>query len=281
MDQKRYHSPQETLYIALEKGIAKGKTPLIPQLLLAILAGAFIALAAAGSNMAAYGLWLNPETYGLGKLVAGAIFPIGLMLVLLAGAELFTGNNLLVIAVADGQLGFPRMLRNWGVVYLGNFVGSMLIVLLILLSGQLHAGGNLLGGATIRIAAAKVSLAFLPALALGVLCNWLVCLAVWLAYAATDMTGKILAIFFPILLFITSGFEHSVANMYYVPAGILARDNPAYAAASKLSPEVLAQITWPNFLVHNLLPVTIGNIIGGGVFVGLVYWIAYRKPARL
>ncbi|PID90259.1 MAG: FdhC protein [Bacteroidetes bacterium] len=280
MDQKRYHSPQETLYITLEKGITKEKTPLVPQMLLAILAGAFIALAAAGSNMAAYGLWLNPETYGLGKLVAGAIFPIGLMLVLLAGAELFTGNNLLIIALADGQITLPRMLRNWGVVYLGNFVGSLLIVVLIILSGQLHAGGNLLGGATIKIAASKVSLAFLPAIALGILCNWLVCLAVWLAYAATDMAGKILAIFFPILLFITSGFEHSVANMYYVPAGILARENPAYAAASELPPEILARITWPNFLLHNLLPVTIGNIIGGTVFVGLVYWLAYRKPAK-
>ncbi len=277
MEHKGYYEPQDILEVTLSKGIAKGTNPIWKQLLLAILAGAFIAFAAAGSNMAAYGYLLNPETYGLGKFVAGLVFPVGLMLVLLAGAELFTGNNLLSVAVSEKKLTVGQMLKNWFFVYCGNLIGSLLIVVLIILSGQLHAGDNLLAGVTIKIAHGKVSLDFLQALALGIMCNWLVCLGVWLCYGAKDMTGKIFGTFFPIFLFITSGFEHSVANMYYIPAGILAKANPAYAAASSLSDSALSEITWGAFFIDNLVPVTIGNVIGGAIFVGMAYWVAYRK----
>lgn len=279
MEHKRYCDPQEILEVTLAKGIAKGGNPIWKQLLLAVLAGAFIAFAAAGSNMAAYPYLLHPETYGLGKLLAGLVFPVGLMLVLLAGAELFTGNTLLSVAVCARRLSVWSLLRNWFFVYAGNLLGSLLIVGLILVSGQLHSGDNLLAGVTIRIASGKVSLGFLQAVSLGVMCNWLVCLGVWLCYGAKDMAGKILGIFFPIFLFITSGFEHSVANMYYIPAGILAKAEPAYAAASGLGESVLAELTWGSFFVDNLLPVTIGNIVGGAVFVGIAYWVAYRKRA--
>ena len=227
--------------------------------------------------MAAFGLFAKPETYGLGKFVAGLIFPVGLILVLLAGAELFTGNNLIIAAALEKKVSLTAMFKNWLAVYIGNFIGSVFIAFLIVKSGQLSSGANLLGGITIKIAYGKVSLSFVQAVFLGIMCNWLVCLAVWLCYGAKDMTGKMLAAFFPIWLFITSGFEHSVANMYYIPAGIFSKSVPAYAAASGLSAEALSNINWANFFIKNLMPVTLGNIIGGAFFVGAFYWICYKK----
>lgn len=280
MNDKKMLTPSEIAETAVDTATKKAGLSTSVQFALAILAGAFIAFASQGSNMAAFNLLAEAETYGLGKVLAGAIFGTGLMLVILAGGELFTGNTLMAAAVLSKKVRVSVMLKNWAVVFTGNFVGAMLITLMIVASGQLDSGGGLLGGQTLKIAVHKVNLPFLSAFFLGIMANWLVTLAVWLSYGARDMTGKILAIFFPIWLFITSGFEHSIANMYYVPAGILAKSNPAWAAASGLSADVLETLTWQNFLLGNLLPVTLGNIVGGAVFVGGAYWFIYLKNKK-
>ena len=277
MDSKNYLTPAEIAETTIETGIKKSKLSALKMLLLGFLAGAFIAFAAEGSNMAAFNLFANPNTYGLGKALAGAIFGTGLMLVVLAGGELFTGNTLMTMAVLEGRINIAKMFKNWFFVYVGNFIGSVFIAYMMVKSGLFHSGSNVLGGVTIKIASYKSSLAFMPAFYLGIMCNWLVCLAVWLAYGAKDMGGKILSIFFPIWLFITSGFEHSVANMYYIPAGILAKSNTDWATASHLAGDVLSKLTWKAFFINNLLPVTLGNIVGGALFVGSVYWFIYIK----
>ncbi|TXT17654.1 MAG: formate/nitrite transporter [Erysipelotrichaceae bacterium] len=228
----------------------------------------------------AFNLFAKPETYGLGKALAGAIFGTGLMLVVIAGGELFTGNTLIFAGVLAKRIKLKAMLRNWFFVYLGNFVGSVLIAYMMNESGLFNSGANDLGAITIKIASYKVGLSFSQAFYLGIMCNWLVCLAVWMATGAKDISGKIWAIFFPIWLFITSGFEHSIANMYYIPAGIFAKGNPQWAQAAMdlgVSAEKLAALNWNSFLIQNLLPVTLGNIVGGAVFVGGVYWFVYLR----
>ncbi|TCO75252.1 formate/nitrite transporter family protein [Marinisporobacter balticus] len=277
MDPKQCLTPVEIATATVQTGIKKTRLSMLSQLILGILAGSFIAFASEGSNMAAFNLFAKPETYGLGKVLAGSIFGTGLMLVLLAGGELFTGNTLIIISVLEGEVSIRDMLKNWVTVYIGNFIGSLFIAFMIVQSGLLSSGADVLGGVTIKIASYKVALPFLSALYLGIMANWLVCLAVWLAYGTKSMIGKIFGIFFPIWLFITSGFEHSIANMYYVPAGILAKANSSWAAASHLSPEKLANLNWTTFITNNLIPVTIGNIIGGALFVGTVYWFVYLQ----
>ena len=255
MNTNQYLTPEEITEVTIQVGIKKTKASALNLFILGILAGVFIAFASEGSNMAAFNLFAKPETYGLGKALAGAIFGTGLMLVVIAGGELFTGNTLFL-------------------------AGSLVIVSMMNQSGLFSSGADMLGGVTIKIAAYKVGLEFMPAFYLGIMCNWLVCLAVWMAYGAKDMSGKILAIFFPIWLFITSGFEHSIANMYYIPAGIFAKANPAMvAAASQLgvTAEKLSHLNWSTFFINNLIPVTLGNIVGGGLFVGGVYWFVYIK----
>lgn len=270
-------TPAEIAAYTEETGVKKAGLAPLKQFMLGILGGVFIAFASEGSTMAAFPLLADPGSYGLGRCLAGAIFPTGLMLVVLAGSELFTGNTMMSIALVRKRITLAALLRNWLWVYVGNFVGSVFLAYMMAESTLFNAGANVFGGVTISIAAGKVRLPFHSAFFLGIMCNWLVCLAVWLAYGAKDMGGKILGIFFPIWLFITSGFEHCVANMYYVPAGILAKSNAAWAAASKLSPEVLDGLTWSAFFVNNLLPVTLGNIVGGGVFVGLYYCFVYLR----
>ena len=277
MDGKNYLTPGEIAETTIQTGMKKVKLPWMHQLLLGILAGAFIGFAAEGSNMAAFNLFANPETYGLGKVLAGAIFGTGLMLVVLAGGELFTGNTLIVMGVLDGKVKLREMLKNWFFVYMGNLFGSLLIAFMMVQSGLFNSGASVLGGVTIKIASYKVGLTFMQGFYLGIMCNWLVCLAVWLAYGAKDMTGKIFGIFFPIWLFITSGFEHSIANMYYIPAGIMAKTNLAWVEAAHLTGEKLAHLNWNTFIINNLIPVTLGNIVGGSVFVGGIYWFVYMK----
>lgn len=271
-------TPAELMDYTIETGVKKAKLQPVQMLLLGFLAGAFIAFASEGSNMAAFNLLSRPETYGLGKFVAGAIFPVGLILVVTAGAELFTGNTLMTGALLDRKIKMSEMLRNWVLVYIGNFIGSLLIAYLMVHSGLFDSGGHLLGAMTIKIASYKVSLSFKKAFYLGVLCNWLVCLAVWMSYGSKDLIGKMFGAYFPIWLFITSGFEHSIANMYYIPAGILAKTNPDWVRASGLSSEVLAQLNWQSFFVRNLLPVTLGNLIGGAVLVAGIYFLIYKSP---
>ena len=272
-----FASPAEITAFASGMGEKKAHLTRSQQFVLGILAGVFIAFASEGSNMAAFNLLAKPETYGLGKCIAGAIFPTGLMLVVLAGGELFTGNTLLGVALLERRISLFELASNWLFVYAGNFVGSVFLAYMMSESGLFSSGANMLGGVTIRIAAYKATLDFMPAFYLGIMCNWLVCLAVWMAWGAHDMAGKILAIFFPIWLFITSGFEHSVANMYYVPAGLFAKTSSAFATASGLSAETLANLTWGNFFINNLVPVTLGNIVGGMIFVGMAYWFVYLR----
>jgi formate/nitrite transporter len=273
--------PQEILEKTLEHGVAKSLKPFGTLFVLGVLAGVYIAFASEGSNMAAFNLLAQPTTFGLGKCLAGAIFPAGLMLVVLAGAELFTGNTMMLLPLAAGKIKLTALIRNWSIVYAGNFVGSLFVAFLIVYSGQLNSGNNVLGGITIKIAAVKCHLTFIEAFFLGILCNWLVCLAVWMATGSENAIGKIFAIFFPIWLFITSGFEHSVANMYYISAGLLAKSNPNWLNSITLDPELLASLTWTNFFFANLLPVSLGNIVGGGIFVALAYGFVYRKEIAL
>jgi formate/nitrite transporter len=274
--QKEFLSPAEIMESFIATGQKKAALSAVEQVVLGILAGAFIAFASAGSNAAIHTI----ESVGLGKALAGALFATGLMLVVVAGGELFTGNCLMIIACAERKISLSSMLRGWVCVYFGNFIGSMLIAYFVNRSGQLGFSNGLLGGFTLKLAAYKTDLSFEKAFFMGVLCNWLVCLAVWMAAAANDVAGKLLAIFFPIWLFITSGFEHSIANMYYIPAGIFAKTNPLFTEAAVqlgAASESLSHLGWSAFAAANLLPVTLGNIVGGAFFVGAAYWFAYRK----
>lgn len=283
MSTQNYLTPPEITEATIQTGIKKSKMTIINMIILGILAGAFIAFAAEGSNMASFNLLAKPETYGLGKVLAGAVFGTGLMLVLIAGGELFTGNTMIIAGVLEKRVSIKAMLKNWFFVYVGNFIGSIFIVYMMNQSGLFSSGDSMLGAVTIKIAAYKVGLTFTQAFFLGIMCNWLVCLAVWMAYGAKDMAGKIFAIFFPIWLFITSGFEHSVANMYYIPAGILAKGNKSLvdaAATLGVTPEKLNHLNWEAFFSKNLIPVTLGNIVGGGIFVAAVYWFVYIRSGK-
>lgn len=272
--EKGFLSPQEITESYSEIGIKKVNSSFLKLFILGILAGAFIAFASEGSNTAIHTI----ESVGIGKALAGALFSTGLMLVLVAGGELFTGNCLIVISCIEKKASWTGMLRNWLIVYAGNFVGSLLLAWFILQSGQLGFSAGMLGGFTIKTAAYKTGLSFTNAFYMGILCNWLVCLAVWMSLGAKDIAGKLLAIFFPIWLFITSGFEHSVANMYYISAGIMAKSNPEWVAQAiqlGASPEKISGLGWESFLINNLVPVTLGNIVGGSIFVGIAYWLSY------
>lgn len=242
--------------------------------ILAILAGAYIAFGAQASAMVSFNLIVDPATFGLGKLVSAAVFPVGLMMVVLCGAELFTGNNLMIAGLLDRKIKISGMLRNWLIVYIGNFIGALLIAALINYSGLLDSGEGLLGAITVRTAISKTSLDFGRAFVLGIMCNWLVCLAVWMATGAQATISKIFSILFCIGLFVLSGFEHSVANMYFIPAGMMAAGNDAYVQLLNLD---VSGLTIQNLLLGNLLPVTLGNIVGGGIFVGVIYWLTGRK----
>jgi formate/nitrite transporter len=270
-------SPAQILDYTSDVGITKAQRSILGQLILAFMAGVFIAFASEGSNMAAFNLFANPDTYGLGKVLAGAVFGTGLMLVVVAGGELFTGNTLIIVGVLDRKVKIRQLLSNWLVVYIGNFIGSVFIAYMMNRSMLFNSGNGVLGGQTIKIAAYKTALSFESAFFLGIMCNWLVCLAVWVSYAAKDVTGKLFACFFIICLFITSGFEHSVANMYYIPAGIMAKSNPLWVEMSGVGAQQLANLNWLTFITKNEIPVTLGNIVGGAGMVGLLYWISLRK----
>ena len=273
--------PNEILEASISAGEAKAKNGFVKLAVLGFLAGACIAFGAQASNMAAFNLLASPGTYGLGRILAGSIFAVGLMLVLLSGCELFTGNILMIGGVIRKRIKLRTMLFNWCVVYAANFLGAVFIAWMLSKSGLFHSGADLLGGVTVKIAAGKTSLPFFSAFVLGIMCNWLVCLAVWLSYAADNMVGKIFGIFFPICLFVTSGFEHSIANMYFVPAGIFAKASQAFvdsAISIGAAQDAIGALTWGNFCVANLIPVTLGNIIGGGVFVSMAYLLAFKNP---
>ena len=268
--------------VRVEKaGIAKGNMDIFSTFTLAVMAGIFIALGAAFFTFAIHDSTLS---VGLTKLIGGFVFSLGLILVIITGAELFTGNNLIVMAFVSRKITSGQLLRNWGIVFIGNLVGSLIVVFLVFLTGQWIAGGATVGVTALMIANAKVNLTFWQAISKGILCNILVCLAVYLCFSGRSVTDKIMAILFPITAFVALGFEHSVANMYFIPAGLLLKQSPeVLAATQEILGEIpdLSNLTMNGFLVNNLLPVTIGNIIGGTIFVGMAHWFLFLRPAAV
>jgi formate/nitrite transporter len=269
--------PQEVALKAEAVGAAKARLDTLSLLALAVLAGAFIALGAIFQTTTLAGT-ADALPFGVARLLGGVVFSLGLILVVIGGAELFTGNNLMVMAWAGRVISTRALLRAWALVYVGNLVGALGTALLIVLSGQYLFGGGAVGKTALVLAAAKVALPFWQALFLGVLCNVLVCLAVWLAMAARSVAGKVLVIVPPIAAFVAAGFEHSVANMYLLPVARLIRDwAPAgFWQAIGAAPADFAGLTVAA-MIGNLVPVTIGNVIGGGVLVGAVYWFVYLR----
>ncbi|MBK8498042.1 MAG: formate/nitrite transporter family protein [Flavobacteriales bacterium] len=248
-------------------GVAKARLPLIPLMMLGILAGAFIGLGAMCSTLVASDPSLG---FAGNRLLGGLVFSLGLFLVAVAGAELFTGNNLLAMAWADGRITTGEVLRNWSIVCVANLIGASGLALLVYCSGHTDMNHGEIAAQYIRIASAKCSISFVPAFFSGVMCNILVCLAVWMAFAGRSVVDKAVAIVFPISAFVAAGFEHSVANMYFIPMGLMLKGS-ALAGSEAIS--------WTG-LIHNLMPVILGNLVGGSVLVALVYHLIYRRQAR-
>ena len=284
--------PAEMALRAEKIGVSKAHMSLFTLFALGVLAGIFIALGAIfATSVTAPTMGVDPATgaslakylpFGITKLLGGFTFCLGLILVVVAGAELFTGNNLLVMAWANRRVSTASVLRNWGIVYVGNFVGAIMTVIVVLLSGQFTFGNGAIGLNALNIAQSKVGYGFIQAIFLGSLCNMLVCLAVWLVFSARTTTDKILSIIFPITAFVAAGFEHSIANMYFIPMGLAIKQFAGEAFWSSIGSSTAdyAALTWGTFLLHNLLPVTIGNIIGGAVGVGVVYYVIYLRRSK-
>ncbi|MGP1410262.1 MAG: formate/nitrite transporter family protein [Peptoanaerobacter stomatis] len=266
-------SAKEVAEQYIELGEKKSGYPLYKMIGLAILAGIFIALASVASNTVS----ATVESGSIAKLLAGLVFPGGLIMVLCCGTELFTGDCLLVISLLKKKISLFRMLRCWFFVYIGNLIGSVIIAGLINMSGQLSFFNNELALTTIKVAVKKVSYTFSQGLAMGILCNILVCTAVIMAFSGKTLSDKVLGTFFPILLFILSGFEHCVANMYYIPSGMMALSNSEYVKMAVEHNIHIEKLNIGSFFINNLLPVTIGNIIGGAIFIGAFYWFLYLR----
>jgi formate transporter FocA len=266
--------PAEMARRAEYLGVSKSEAPFFTTFVLAILAGAFIALGAVFATTVSTGA-ADALPYGLVKLLSGSVFCLGLILVIVGGAELFTGNNLIVMAWASRKVSTYCLLRNWAIVYAGNFVGAVGAALLVFFSRQYTFANGAVGRTALSIAAGKVEFEWFQVFMLGILCNIMVCLAVWLSFSARSTIDKIAAIFFPITGFVAAGFEHSVANMYFIPIGLFIKNwDPIYLTSTGLQ---LSQLTWRAFLFNNLLPVTLGNIIGGSVFVAAIYWSIFLR----
>jgi formate/nitrite transporter len=271
-----FFTPAEVAKNYINTGKAKVNTPIVKMLILGILAGAFIGLAGVGSTTVAVSI----SEASLGKFIGACVFPGGLTMVLLAGSELFTGNCLLVIPLLEKEISFSGMIKNWVFVYIGNLIGGILVGAAVVFSHQISLFSNGMDVSVLSTAAAKCSMTFGDAFIKGILCNFLVCIAVWISFAAKDIAGKIIGLFFPIMMFVLCGFEHSVANMYYISAGLFAKMNATYAQAAIDAGVDLSKITWGNFFGKNLLPVTLGNIVGGAICVGCVYWFVYLKKSK-
>jgi formate/nitrite transporter len=261
--------------VAATVGVGKVTSPWLTVFVLGILAGSYIGFGGLLSTIVTFDMAAKLGT-GFTKFMGGAAFSLGLMLVVIAGAELFTGNNLMISSVMTREITFGKMAKRWSLVFVANFIGSILLALIFYFSGLWKTGDGAVGAVALNIAYKKVSLGFGEALVRGIGCNWLVCLAVWMALAARQTISKIFAIFFPIMGFVAIGFEHCIANMYFIPTGIFLQSWAGIKLSGALDPNLLG---WGSFLWKNLLPVTIGNIIGGGFFVGMSYWSAYLRPS--
>ena len=273
--------PQEMARRAENIGVTKATLNFSKMLMLAILAGAFIALGAIFATIALTG-FSDQFPWGWGRVVAGIVFSLGLVLVIVGGAELFTGNNLIVMAWASRHITTRQMLHNWWVVYLGNFIGSIGTAIFVFLGQVYMFDGGQVGLTALNIAQTKVSFGFGQAILLGMLCNALVCLAVWLTYSARTTLDKIAAIILPISAFVAAGFEHSIANMYFIPYALLIKAGASDSFWQSIGkvPSDYASLTWLSFIWKNLIPVTIGNIVGGVGLVGGVYWLIYLRKDK-
>lgn len=263
------NSPAAIARMYSDVGAAKTRMSISKTFVLAVLAGAFIALGAFGSSIVSCG-----QFGATGRILSAVVFPVGLMLVMVAGAELFTGNCLLVIPALDKRCTAVAVLKNWFFVYFGNFLGGVAVAACIVFSHSNSIFSGELSHLAVSTAVAKVSLSFGDAFLRGILCNVLVCLAVWCAFGASDLGGKILGLFLPVFLFIVAGYEHCIANMYFIPAGIFS------AYEYNIDAGAGVHLTWLSFIVKNLIPVTLGNIAGGSICVGLPYWFIYIKDSR-
>jgi formate/nitrite transporter len=275
---------------AEDLGVKKANLPTLNMFILGVLAGAFIGIGAIfATTVAAGGISVKDAAgaaafstglpYGVTRLLAGLVFSTGLILVVVGGAELFTGNTLITMAFASKKVSMMQLLRNWTIVYVGNLVGSVLTAYIVFLGKQYSFGNGAIGLAALNIGEAKTAFTFVQAVALGIMCNALVCMAVWLCYSARSTTDKILAIIPPISCFVAAGFEHSIANMYFIPVALFVKgsgDAKFFEMIGKTAAD-FPHLTWGNFFIANLLPVTIGNIIGGGIMVGLIYWFVYLR----
>lgn len=273
-------SPDKILPRAIDVYTNKTKIKMGKLMILAFFAGVFVALACEASTLAASSLLGDRSTFPIGKLVQGLVFTPGLIFVILAGGELFTGNTLMTIPLSDKKISLGVMLRSWILVYFGNFIGALFVAFLLSRSGQWFFADGLVGVRTILIAKGKIDFSFGQALVLGLLGNFLVCLGVWMSIGAKSYGSKVISAFFPISVFVLSGFEHSIANMYYLPAGILAKNFPDLASKTGLGLETLKSLNISNMVFKNLLPVTLGNIIGGTIFIGTLYFLAYRNDNK-
>ncbi len=270
------YPPPEVAHQVEAVGVTKGTRDTLSIVLLGILAGVFIGLGAMFCTLVTTDTGLG---FGLTKLLGGAAFCLGLILVVVAGAELFTGNCLIIMSWMSGRTSLVQLLRNWGLVYFANLLGGLSLAGLMFYTYQWILNDYGVGANALLIANAKVNLSFGSALARGILCNALVCLAIWLCFSARTVTGKILSVLFPITAFVAAGFEHSIANMYFIPMGMLLASQPAVLTAAGVTADNVVNLTWLGF-VDNLIPVTIGNIIGGSILVGAVYWLAYLSHER-
>lgn len=267
------YSPAEIAHKVDQVGVKKANLTILNTLLLAVLAGAFIALGAIFAIVASTGSELG---FGPTKVLAGMVFSLGLILVVVAGAELFTGNNLVAMAWASGNVSTRQILRNWILVYIGNFIGAFLTALLVYWSGIWKADQYAVGLTAVKIASAKCDITFFEAIFRGIMCNALVCLAVWLCQSGRSTMDKIFATIWPIAAFVAIGFEHSVANMFFLPFGIFLRGDNNFTSHAALPDVSLLSFGWSD-VITNLVPVTIGNIIGGTLLVAGVYWLVYLR----
>ena len=266
---------------AEESGVKRASTDPVTLLVLSVVAGAFISFGAIFATTVSAGSADLP--YGVGRLLAGMVFSVGLILVIIGGAELFTGNNMIVMAWASGRVKTPALLLNWVLAFLGNFAGAFFTAALMFYTRQYTFGGGSVGLAALTTAHAKTSLDFVPALTLGIMCNTLVCLAVWMCFGARSTVDRVFSIVPPIAAFVAAGFEHSIANIYFIPMGLFIKAGApdTFWKSIAKTPADFPELSWPNFLIGNLVPVTIGNIIGGSIMVAAVYWFVYLRKIKL
>ncbi|MBU3206070.1 formate/nitrite transporter family protein [Clostridium algidicarnis] len=274
--EKRMLNPTEIASEVITTYEAKANYAPLKSLILGVLSGMFIALGGFASATASHSI----TNYSISKLIAGAVFPVGLILVIITGTDLFTGNVLLTVPLLHKKITFKQLIKNWVIVYFANMAGAIIVSLLLFYGGSLDVNHGALGAYSIKVAYTKSSLPFIKSFLSGILCNILVCLSVWMSFAGKDIISKIFAIFFPIMAFVVSGFEHSVANMYYFSIGLLAKTNPEFVTTLGISESQLQSLNLKN-IISNLVPVTLGNIVGGALFVGAALYLAFIRTNKV